>query len=109
MNPQLTEAVAKALQSALEDAQTRRLTEVSEAGLLKTLFEDPQGYFSTFASCQGLGREELIKKLEAALKKSSTYEGTAQQPAMSTSIQTLFQEAQSIAKKWSDSYIASDH
>ncbi len=50
MNPQLTEAVATALQSALEDAQANHLTEVSDAQLLKSLFEDPQGYFSTFAA-----------------------------------------------------------
>ena len=69
MNPQLTEAVATALQSAMEDAQARKLTEVTEILLLKALFEDPQGYFSTFAASNQLSRDELIEKLEMLLKK----------------------------------------
>ncbi len=109
MTPQLTEAVATALQSVLEEAQAKRLTEVSELHLLKALFKDPQGYFSTFATSNQLSPEELLEKLDKAIKKLPTYEGTSQQPAISSSMQTLFQEAQKIAKKWNDSYIASDH
>jgi ATP-dependent Clp protease ATP-binding subunit ClpB len=109
MNPPITEAVALALQNAIEEAQTRHLTEVSEAQLLKALFEDPQGYFSIFAASIQLSRDELLEKLEASVKKLPTYEGTPKQPAISSSLQTLFQEAQAIAKKWNDSYIAIDH
>jgi ATP-dependent Clp protease ATP-binding subunit ClpB len=109
MNPQLTEAVATALQSAIQEAESKRQTEVSDAQLLKALFEDPQGYFSTFAASVQLSREELLEKLETYLKKLPTYEGASQQPAIAPSLQKLFQEAQAIAKKWKDSYIASDH
>ncbi|HEX2579683.1 MAG TPA: AAA family ATPase [Rhabdochlamydiaceae bacterium] len=109
MNTQLTEAVAAALQNALEEAQAKRLTEVSDLQLLKSLFEDPQGYFSTFAAANQLNREDLLDKLDRAIKKLPTYAGTSQQPAISSAIQTLFQEAQGIAKKWNDAYIASDH
>src|SRR5512142_929223 len=102
MNPQLTEAVAAALQSALEEAQAKRLTEVSDLQLLKALFEDPQGYFSTFAAANQLKREELLEKLDKAIKKLPTYAGAPQQPAISSAVQLLFQEAQTIAKKWND-------
>src|ERR1700733_12250263 len=102
MNPQLTEAVAAALQNAIEEAESRHHTEVSEFHLLKALFDDPQGYFSTFAASIQLSREELLEKLEDTLKKLPTYEGTPKQPAVSSSLQTLFQDAQSIAKKWND-------
>lgn len=109
MHPQLTEAVSAALQSAIEEAQANRLTEVSEFQLLKALFKDPQGYFSTFATANQLSREELLEKLDTAIKKLPTYAGSPQQPAISSTVQTLFQEAQAIGKKWNDSYIASDH
>ena len=109
MNPQLTEAVATGLQNAIQGAESLRHTEVSETQFLKALFEDPKGYFSMFAASVKLSREELLDKLEAALKKIPTYEGQKQQPAISNALQSVFQEAQSIAKKWNDAYIASDH
>ncbi|HEX4839068.1 MAG TPA: AAA family ATPase [Rhabdochlamydiaceae bacterium] len=109
MHLQLTEAVSAALQNAIEEAQANRLTEVSDLHLLKALFEDPQGYFSTFAAANQLSREELLEKLDKAIKKLPTYMGSPQQPAISSAVQALFQEAQAIGKKWNDSYIASDH
>ncbi|HEY5235800.1 MAG TPA: Clp protease N-terminal domain-containing protein [Rhabdochlamydiaceae bacterium] len=61
MDPQLTEPVAAALQKAIQNAESQHHTEVSEFHLLKALFEDPQGCFSTFAASVQLSREELLK------------------------------------------------
>lgn len=109
MTPQLTEAVATALQNALENAASKHHTEVSDAHLLAALLEDPQGYFSTFAEAIQLNREDLLEKLEESLKKFPTFEGSPRQPSSSSSLQSIIQEAQTIAKKWNDAYIASDH
>jgi ATP-dependent Clp protease ATP-binding subunit ClpB len=109
MTPQLTEAVATALQNAMEDASSQRHTEVSDLHLLAALFADPQAYFSTFADALQLSRDDLLEKLEDALKKFPAFEGSPRQPSSSSSLQGIIQEAQTIAKKWNDSYIASDH
>ncbi len=109
MTPQFTEAVQTALQTAFEKAQSFHHTEVNEAHLLEALFEDPQGYFSSFAESNHLNREEILKKLQATLKKLPTYQGTPKEPTVSMGLQTIFQEAQALAKKWNDSYIATDH
>jgi len=109
MNPQLTEAIAAALQNALEAAASSHHTEVSDVHFLAALFGDPQGYFSTFTDSLGLNRDELLGKLEEALKKFPSFEGSPRQPSVSSSLQSMIQEAQTIAKKWNDAYIASDH
>ncbi len=106
---QLTESVQSALQAALEDAKARRQTEVSDLHLLSALMADPQGYFSTFAESLHLNRATLLDQLEMLIKKLPTYGGEAQPPSLANSVQSLFQEAQSLAKKWNDTYIASDH
>lgn len=109
MTPQLTEAVATALQNALQEASVKHHTEVTDAQLLAALLEDSQGYFSTFAESVHLSRDDLLDQLEAALKKLPAYEGSAREPVISPSLQNIFQEAQTIAKKWNDTYIATDH
>jgi hypothetical protein len=68
MNSQLTEATAKVLQNALENAQAKCLAEVSNLPFLKTLFENPQHCFLTFAAVNQLSREKLLKKFETTLK-----------------------------------------
>ncbi|MGD0665757.1 MAG: AAA family ATPase, partial [Rhabdochlamydiaceae bacterium] len=109
MAPQFTEAVQSALQAAITDAGEKHHTEVSPLHLLSALFADPQGYFSTFAESVHLNRDELLDKLEAAIKKLPTYEGSAKEPTISMGLHTIIQEAERLAKKWNDAYIASDH
>jgi ATP-dependent Clp protease ATP-binding subunit ClpB len=107
MTPQFTEAVQTALQSAFSEAEKQRCTEVSDLHLMAALFEDPQGYFSTFA--ESINREVVLDKLEVLIKRLSHYEGSDQPPSMSAALQMVIQDAQTTAKKWNDSYIASDH
>src|SRR5262249_50375853 len=105
----VTEAVAAAFQEAAEESQKKRHTEVTESHLLKALFSDPKGYFSTFATSVQLNPKELIELLEKTIKKTPTYEGAVKEPTLSLSSQSVLQEAQAIAKKWNDTYIALDH
>lgn len=109
MNPQVTEAVSAAFQEAAEVAQNKRHTEVTESHLLKSLFSDPNGYFSAFATSVQLNPGELLELLEKSIKKTPTYEGAVKEPSISSSLQAILQEAQTIAKKWNDTYIALDH
>lgn len=109
MSLQLTEAVQSALQSALQHAESEHQTEVSDLHLLSALFADPQGYFSTFTEALHLNRQEIIDKLHQTLRGTPRYEGSAQQPSISSPLQSILHEAQAIGKKWNDTYIASDH
>ncbi len=109
MAPQFTDAVMEALQKALEFAESRRHTELSENHLLHALFTDEQGYFAMFATSVGLEISPLLKSLEHALSAAAQYTGEPQKPNISLALQKRISEAQEIAKKWQDDYISSDH
>ncbi|HSW86256.1 MAG TPA: AAA family ATPase [Rhabdochlamydiaceae bacterium] len=109
MAPQFTEAVAQAFEQAFQYAQGHHHTEVGENHLLFAFFSEPQGYFQTFASANNLNVQDLLSTLEFQLKKVPVFSGPAQQPAVSQSMQMRIAEAQTIAKKWNDAYISSDH
>jgi ATP-dependent Clp protease ATP-binding subunit ClpB len=107
MTPQVTNIVAEALQNALQAAESKRHIELGEEHLLTTLFADPQGYFATFAQAHQINPQDLLKQLEKI--PFPVYEGIPKRPAVSSNLQAIFYEAQLIATKWNDSYIASDH
>ena len=109
MTPQFTESVQNALERAFNFAQENHHTEVNENHLLYAFFEDSQGYFWTLASPLNLQPQSLITELEEALKHVAVFSGSTQAPSISSQLQNRIAEAQSIAKKWNDSYISSDH
>jgi ATP-dependent Clp protease ATP-binding subunit ClpB len=109
MAPQFTESVRDVFERAFNFAQEHNHTEVNENHLLDAFFEDPQGYFWTLSSSLNLKPELLIPRLEEVLKHVATFSGGAQVPSISSQLQNRIAEAQSIAKKWNDSYISSDH
>jgi len=109
MAPQFTEAVAEALQHAFNYAQEQNQTEVTENHLLRALFSDPQGYFTTFATAINLNPQDLLPLLEAAIKRTATFSEGAQPPVINPQLQQRIAEAQALAKKWNDSYISCDH
>jgi ATP-dependent Clp protease ATP-binding subunit ClpB len=106
---QFTEAVTAALEEAAQYARERNQTEVTENHLLWALFSDPQGYFQTFTQSIGLNPKSLIEALEKQLERVPVYTEALQAPSISPQLQNRIQEAQSIAKKWNDAYISSDH
>ena len=109
MAPQFTEAVAEALQHAFNYAQEQNQTEVTENHLLRALFSDPQGYFTTFATAINLNPQDLLPLLEAAIKRTATFSEGAQPPVINPLLQQRIAEAQALATKWKDSYISCDH
>ena len=109
MAPQFTDAVSLVFQEAFQNAQEDKHTEVTDKGILYAFFSDPQGYFSTLASSLSLNPQELLSKLKESIQKTPSFEGKAEQPSLSSSAQSLIGDAQALAKKWNDSYIASDH
>ena len=98
----IPDAVMEALQKALEFAESRRHTELSENHLLHALFADEQGYFAMFATSVGLEVAPLLKSLEHALDSAAQYTGEPQKPNISLALQKRISEAQEIAKKWQD-------
>lgn len=109
MAPQFTESVQTALEKALLFAQEHRHTEINENHVLRSFFEDPQGYFSLLSNAFNLKRKTLLPQLETALKKVPTYSGEPQQPVLSAHLQKQIAQAQELAREWKDTYISSDH
>lgn len=109
MAPQFTEAVATAIDEAFQKAQELHHTEITESHLLLAFFSDPQGYFQTFALSVGLDPQLLIPALEKEIQRTPVFSGNPQPPTPSSELQKRIAEAQTIAKKWNDSYLSSDH
>ncbi len=109
MNPQFTDEVMEAIQSALQIAQERQHTEVTESHLLYAFFSKKEGFFPQFASQFQLNVSSLLKELETAIQHTPRFTGGAQSPAISQELQKQIQAADNLAKSWKDTYIASDH
>jgi ATP-dependent Clp protease ATP-binding subunit ClpB len=106
---QFTEAVASALEDAAQYARERNQTEITENHLLLALFSDPQGYFQTFSQTIGLNPNALTEALEKHLERVPVYAESPQPPSISPQLQNRIQEAQTVARKWNDTFVSSDH
>lgn len=109
MNPNFTDAVTEAIQSAFADAQRRNNTEVTENHLLSAFLEDPDGYFFSVLKNLNTDPEELKRLVRIALDKLPTFSGTPQQPNPARSLQNRIMEAQNLANKFHDTYTSTDH
>lgn len=109
MSPNFTDSVTNALQQAFADAQERKNTEVTDNDLLSAFLQDPQGYFNSILTNLHADPATLLKKVEQDLARQPTYSSPGQAPATSRSLQSRIADAQSIATKWKDSYVSSDH
>ena len=109
MSYQFTDAVASALEQAVQEAKNRKNSEVTENHLLLALLEDPEGYFVNLL--QGLGGNSagLLEQVGKEIDRLPKLTGGDQEPTPSRNFQAIIQEAAAIAKKWSDTYIGSDH
>ncbi|MGK5595550.1 MAG: ATP-dependent chaperone ClpB [Parachlamydiaceae bacterium] len=110
MAQNFTEAVQSAIQEAFRNAQDRKNTEVTENHLLLAFLSDPQGYFISVLSNLKANVDLLQSELESHLKHLPTFSGPSQEPPnASRNLASRLADAESIAKKWNDSYISSDH
>ena len=108
-NPQFTESVAAALTEAMNAAEKRKHTEVTEHHIIYAFFQDKGGYFQTLSRSLELDHLPLIQKLEKKLSSLPTYSGESMPPSLSQSLQAQVNEANRLAEKWKDTYISSDH
>ena len=109
MNPQFTESVAMALSTAMQEAEKRRHTEVTEHHVLHAFFQNQEGYFPTICSALNLDPTSLLKELEKKLDSLPTYSGEGGQPNLSQSLNEQVSRAHTLMQKWKDTYISSDH
>lgn len=109
MSLQFTEPVAVAIERALQLAREKKHTQLTEDHLLLSFFEDKQGYFETFAHKHNLSSATLKEALKKKLSGLPTFAGAADQPSLSSTLQTKINGANALAQKWKDSYIAADH
>lgn len=109
MSFQFTDAVTESLERAVLEAKQHKNSEVNENHLLLGLLEDPNGYFVTLLDSLGGDPANLIELVGKAIDHLPTMMEGTQEPTPSRNFQVIIQEASSIAKKWNDSYIGSDH
>lgn len=105
---QFTDPVQEALSTAIQLAESKRHTSITEDHLLFTLLQDPEGYFSLFAKRHQLDPAILRQKVELSLARHATFDDGGK-PAPSSSLQQLLSEADSLSKKHGDDYISTEH
>lgn len=104
-----TESVTAALQEAFADAQERRNTEVTDNHLLLAFLKEQDDYFASILNSLNTNPATLIQKLQQDLSRLPTYSGSTEAPNAARSLQSRIADAQSLAKKWNDTYTSSDH
>jgi ATP-dependent Clp protease ATP-binding subunit ClpB len=110
MNPNFTDAVTNALQTAFSEAQKRQNTEVTDDHLLYAFLLDPQGYFNSILTNLKTDPKSLLDDVQRKIDRLPTFSSAqAQPPATARNLQSRIADAQSIAQKWNDSYTSSDH
>lgn len=108
MMPQFTDAVTQALQTAVQIAEERQHTQVTENHLWAAFLADSKGYFYTLFTSVFPSLETWRTSLEQALAKETTF-ATKQQPTIASSLQQVIGSATALAEKNKDAYVGSDH
>ncbi len=103
-----SESVLSALQRSVSEAKRRNHVEVCENHLLSAMLEDEKGYFQTILQEMQLKTDSLCVEVEAALSHLPTFaqEGEAK---ISSSLNQILIDAETICKKWNDTFISADH
>ncbi|MCH9633876.1 MAG: Chaperone protein ClpB [Chlamydiae bacterium] len=109
MNPQFTESMTSALQSAVSLSKQSQNTELRPIHLLKALLGDETGYFVTLLNDLGIDIGLLNQACEQKLASLPKTEDTTYEPRASSDFHNLLQKAQQWSAKWDDSYISPDH
>ena len=103
---EFTESVMQALGFAMQLAKEKQHTLITEYHLLAGLLHEKDSYFCALLSKLGIPSQET--KVQSSLSKIATF-STPSEPSTSPDLQKLLQNADLLARKWGDSYIASDH
>ena len=103
-----SDSVMNALQSAASHAKAKNQVEVTEHHFLVALLNEQDGYFRTILEELGLQASPLYEEAKKAVDRSPTFENPSE-PKISQSLGIILHEAESICKKWNDTYLSSDH
>lgn len=103
-----SDSLMTALQEAVSEAKERNHTEVNENHLLHALLGKEEGYFQVILKELGLDPFSLLEDVKKTLSHAPTFAGSGE-AKISHSLSLILQNAEAICKKWSDSYISSDH
>lgn len=110
MPQNFTEAVTEALQTAFNEAQKHKNTEVSDNHLLYGFLEQPEGYFHSVLSQLNGNPDTLQEEVKKSLNRLPTFTGASlEPPGTARSLQSRIADAQNLAQQWKDSYTSSDH
>lgn len=109
MAQNFTDAVTNALQKALQEATSKKATEVNENHLLIAFLENPEDYFSSILLQLKTDPSSLKRRAEEQIKHLPTFSGETKTPSASRSLAAIIGEAEAIAKNWGDTYISQDH
>ncbi|HEX5011366.1 MAG TPA: AAA family ATPase [Planctomycetota bacterium] len=99
-----TQRAREALTSAAQLASSRRHPELTPAHLVLVLLEPPDGYVAAVLDHLGTRREQLQADVEGLLKGTPRVSGA--QPALSSALAAVIDEAEKLAKKRSDSHVS---
>lgn len=107
---QYSEAVTKAIESAIGLSAEHNHTEVTENHLLLAFLSDTEGYFHTLLEEVKIDPIAAHEEVERAIEHLPTYaQEEKQEPRASRSFHERVTDAQAIAKQWKDEYVSSDH
>lgn len=109
MDLQFTNGLSQAFQAAVEEADRRSHTEITENHLLHALLQDTKGYFTSICDLLAIDTTLLRKRVEERLSHLPTYTGSKQSPLFSQPLQAIIRKADNVKNMWKDSYIGSDH
>jgi ATP-dependent Clp protease ATP-binding subunit ClpB len=109
MNQKFTEAVSQALNEAFQYAESNRHVETTENHLLRSLLSNRDGYFSSICSAINIDSQQLLTRVEEKLASLPVYGQSPQTPKPSSGLLQMINDAEQIAREWSDEYISSDH
>ncbi len=110
MAQNFTEAVTEAIQTAFNEAQKLKNTEVSDNHLLYGFLAQPDGYFPSVLSQLNGNPNTLLEEIKSTLSRLPTFTGTSlESPGTARNLQSRIADAQNVAQQWKDSYTSSDH
>jgi len=104
-----SEAVARAVETAVESAQKKEHPEVTDNHLLLAFLGDNQGYFCTLLQEVAVDIASLKNSVQIFVDRLPTFVQGGGSPQPSQSLQALLLEAKKFAEGWQDTYISSDH
>jgi ATP-dependent Clp protease ATP-binding subunit ClpB len=104
-----TQKAQEAIVEAQHQAQQYNHPQVEPEHLLLALVVQEGGVVPAILAKVGAPVESLQRNLEQALSRKSRAYGTAAQVGMSAALNTLLEEAQSIADAMKDEYVSTEH